>query len=156
MIDKAVKLCRKALEHDKKLLFIGNGGSCSQAEHLACEFGASGFMAFALTNSSTLTAIANDYEFKEVFSAQVDAVAREGDILFALSTSGMSENINNAVLAAHDKNCKVIALTGRHTPLAKIADISIEFDGNTQTIQEETLKAGHDIWCKVIDAGMVG
>jgi len=153
MIDRAVKACLKALKNGNKLMFIGNGGSCSQAEHLACEFVGSGMPALALTNASIITAIANDNSFSDVFSEQVSALAKSGDILFALSTSGQSENIINGALAAHDRDCMVITLTGRHTPLAAIADIKIEFDGDTQEIQEQTIKSGHDIWRQTL-AGM--
>ena len=154
MIARAVEACIKALQNGNKLMFVGNGGSCSQAEHLACEFIGSGLPAIALTNSSIITALGNDIGFDEIFSQQIWALAKEGDILFALSTSGQSQNVMNAVLMAHDKGCRVIALTGRHTPLTKIADIAIEFDGDTQEIQEQTIKAGHTIWRQVSNAGM--
>ena len=150
MIDRAVKACAKALHNGNKLMFIGNGGSCSQAEHLACEFIGSGLPAIALTNPSIITAIANDGDFSEVFRQQVWVLGKSGDILFALSTSGQSQNIINAVLVAHDKECKVIAMTGRHTPLAKIADISLEFSGDIPEIQEQTIRAGHAIWRDVV------
>ncbi|MGE3510171.1 MAG: phosphoheptose isomerase [Vicinamibacterales bacterium] len=109
-----------ALMNDGKILACGNGGSAADAQHFAAELlnrfemERPGLAAFALTtDSSTLTSIANDYDYVQVFSKQVRALGQPGDILLAISTSGNSPNVVDAITAAHDKGMAVVALTGR-------------------------------------------
>jgi D-sedoheptulose 7-phosphate isomerase len=108
-----------ALRQANKILLFGNGGSAADAQHIAAEFvGRFAFdrpalPAFALTaNSSTLTAIGNDYGFDRVFSRQIEAVGRPGDVAIGISTSGNSLNVLDAVLAARRNGLRTIALTG--------------------------------------------
>ena len=119
MADAATKIVQ-ALMADGKLLVCGNGGSAADAQHFAAEFVGRfererpGLAAVALTtDTSALTAIANDYDYDLVFSKQVHALGRAGDILVAISTSGNSANVIAAIHAAHDRGMSVIAFTGK-------------------------------------------
>ncbi len=108
------------LMNDGKVLICGNGGSAADSQHFAAELinrfevERPGLAAIALTtDSSVLTSIANDYDYTQIFSKQVRALGMEGDVLIAISTSGNSTNVVEAIHAAHERNVTVIALTGR-------------------------------------------
>jgi D-sedoheptulose 7-phosphate isomerase len=110
----------ECLMSDGKILVCGNGGSAADAQHFAAELvnrfeiERPGLPAIALTtDSSVITSIANDYDFKLIFSKQVRALGMAGDMLLAISTSGNSANVVEAILAAHERDMRVIALTGR-------------------------------------------
>ena len=116
----AVELMTACLMNNGKILACGNGGSAADAQHFAAELvnrfelERPPLAAIALTtDSSTLTSIANDYRFEEVFSKQVCALARSGDVLLAISTSGNSPNVIEAIRAAHEREAHVVALTGK-------------------------------------------
>lgn len=119
-IADAVTLMTECLLNNGKIMACGNGGSAADAQHFAAELVNRFEMerpplaAIALTtDSSTLTSIANDYRYEEVFSKQVRALARSGDVLLAISTSGNSPNVIEAITAAHERETRVVALTGR-------------------------------------------
>ncbi len=119
-IARAVELMVKSLLASGKILACGNGGSAADAQHFSGELlnrferERPPLAAIALTtDTSTLTAIANDYEYEQVFSKQVIALGLPGDVLFAISTSGNSKNVLRAVDAAHERDMRVVALTGR-------------------------------------------
>ena len=116
----AIELMFAALVNDGKVLACGNGGSAADAQHFAAELVGRfemermGLAGIALTtDTSALTAIANDYDFNRVFSKQVEALGRSGDVLLAISTSGNSANIIAAIEAAHERDMRVVALTGK-------------------------------------------
>ncbi|HRL02956.1 MAG TPA: phosphoheptose isomerase, partial [Vitreoscilla sp.] len=116
----AIELMFAALVNDGKVLACGNGGSAADAQHFAAELVGRfemermGLAGIALTtDTSALTAIANDYDFNRVFSKQVEALGRSGDVLLAISTSGNSANIIAAIEAAHEHDMRVVALTGK-------------------------------------------
>ena len=116
----AIELMFAALVNDGKVLACGNGGSAADAKHFAAELVGRfemermGLAGIALTtDTSALTAIANDYDFNRVFSKQVEALGRSGDVLLAISTSGNSANIIAAIEAAHERDMRVVALTGK-------------------------------------------
>lgn len=148
-----------AFSKDNKLLLCGNGGSAADAQHIAAEF-VNRFKiervplpAIALTtDTSIITSIANDYSFDQVFSKQIKAIGRPGDILLAISTSGNSENVIQAVRAAHDMGIYTAALTGRDGGrLARIVDIPmIVKSDDTPRIQEVHIMTGHMI-CHLVD-----
>lgn len=150
-----------------KILSCGNGGSAADAQHFAAEmlnrFEAErpSLPAFALTtDSSTLTSIANDYNFNEVFSKQIRALGQAGDILLAISTSGNSANVIQAIEAAHDRNMTIVALTGREggaiTTLLSSEDIEICVPvQSTARIQETHLLVIHCL-CDLIDRQLFG
>lgn len=118
-LEEAVELLLGCLEGGGKILVCGNGGSAADAQHLAAELvcrvrrDRGALPALALTtDTSTLTAIGNDYGFERVFARQLEALAREGDVLVAISTSGESANVIAAAREAHERACRVVALTG--------------------------------------------
>ncbi len=120
VIAQASEMMVQCLLTDGKILSCGNGGSASDALHFSSEMlnrfdhERPSLPAIALTaDTATLTSIANDYDYSEIFAKQVRGLAKPGDILLAISTSGNSANILSAVQAAHDRMVKVIALTGR-------------------------------------------
>ena len=150
-----------------KVLSCGNGGSAGDAQHFSSEMlnrfemERPGLPAIALTtDSSTLTSIANDYSYDQVFSKQVNALGQQGDILLAISTSGNSTNVNRAIQAAHDREMQVIALSGKQggemASLLTADDIEIRVPSDsTARIQEVHLLAIHCI-CDLVDHQLLG
>jgi D-sedoheptulose 7-phosphate isomerase len=142
-----------------RLLVCGNGGSAAEAQHLAAELTGrlrderTPLSAIALTaDSSAVTAIGNDYGYREIFARQVRAHGRPGDVLLALSTSGRSPNVLAAVEAARSAGLSCWALTGPGpNPLALAADEAVCCPGDGQVVQELHLVAAHVI-CEHIDA----
>jgi D-sedoheptulose 7-phosphate isomerase len=150
--ERWVALCEQALLSGKKLLFIGNGGSAADAQHLAAELVVRfkltrrGLPALALTvDSSVLTAIGNDFGFDQLFSRQVEALGAAGDVLIALTTSGNSENVLRAVPVARSMGIQVVAMTGASGgKIASMADVCLRMPSNdTPRIQEAHTLLGH-------------
>ena len=119
-IASAVELMAQCLLANGKILSCGNGGSAADAQHFSGELlnrferERPPLAAIALTtDTSTLTAIANDYDFDQVFAKQISALGQSGDVLLAISTSGNSRNVLRAIEAAHERELRVVALTGR-------------------------------------------
>jgi D-sedoheptulose 7-phosphate isomerase len=143
----------------RRVLVAGNGGSAAEAQHLTAELVGrycderQPFSAIALhAETSSVTAVANDYSFDEVFARQVRAHGRAGDVLIALSTSGRSTNVCNAAVAARECGLAVWALTGRApNRLADIADDAVMIDGPGATVQEAHLVVVH-LLCAEVDA----
>jgi D-sedoheptulose 7-phosphate isomerase len=145
-----------------KILSCGNGGSAGDAQHFSSEMlnrfemERPGLAAMALTtDSSTITSIANDYSYEQIFSKQVTALGQHGDILLAISTSGNSVNVNKAVLAAHERDMLVVALSGKQggelTSILSPSDVEIRVPSDsTARIQEVHLLAIHCL-CDLID-----
>lgn len=148
-----------SLKQDGKLLFCGNGGSAADAQHIAAELSGRFYrdraplFAEALhVNSSYLTAVANDYGFDAVYERMVKAAGRKGDVLFAISTSGNSENILKAAAAARSIGMKVVAMTGAEGgQLKSRADYILNVPSeDTPRIQESHILLGHII-CELIE-----
>jgi len=151
-----------AIKVGRKALACGNGGSAADSQHFAAELVGRfererpGMPAIALTvDTSALTAIANDYDFNSVFSKQVEALGQPGDVLLAISTSGNSRNVIEAVKAAQAKGLVVIALTGRDGGalgrMLRPADFHLNVaHARTMRIQEVHLLAVHCL-CEVVD-----
>lgn len=155
----AADLATEALRRGGKLLLAGNGGSAGDAQHIAGEivgrFGYDRPAAAALaltTDSSILTAIANDYGYDQVFARQVQGLGRRGDVLIALSTSGRSTNILRAIAAARDKELAVVGLTGESGgEMKERCDVCLCVPSDsTPLIQQLHLTAGH-ILCALIE-----
>jgi D-sedoheptulose 7-phosphate isomerase len=157
----------ECLMRDGKILACGNGGSAGDAQHFAAELvnrfeiERPGLPAIALTtDGSVLTSIANDYDYTQVFSRQVRALGMPGDMLLAISTSGNSANVLEAITAAHERNMTVIALTGRGggkmAELLSVGDhhIGIESQSTART-QEVHLLVLHCL-CDAIDNLLLG
>ena len=167
LIARAAGLMTECLLTDGKLLSCGNGGSAADAQHFAAEMVGRfererpELPAIALTtDSSILTAIANDYDFSQIFAKQVRALGRAGDVLLAISTSGNSPNVCAAISAALEREMRIVALTGkgggRIGELLGPDDVHICVPHSTTArIQEVHLLAIHCI-CDAIDASLLG
>ena len=148
-----------AFTNERKLMLCGNGGSAADAQHLAAEF-VNRFIlerpplpAVALTtDTSVITSIANDYSFEEVFSKQIKALGREGDVLLAITTSGNSANVVSAVKTARKMGLYSAVMTGGEGgKIAKMADLCLTVKtASTPRIQEVHIFAGHLI-CQMVD-----
>jgi len=166
-IEKAAQLMLQSLLNDGKILSCGNGGSAADAQHFSGELlgrferERPGLPAIALTtDSSTLTAIANDYQYEDVFAKQVRALGQSGDVLLAISTSGNSENVLRAVTTAHSRGLKVVALIGRDggtiAQSLTSGDVELRVPADrTCRIQEVHLLIIHCL-CDLIDVGILG
>ncbi len=158
-IERCADLIIETFAAGNKVLICGNGGSAADAQHIAAEFTGRyeterrALPAIALTtDTSALTALANDYDFERVFARQVDALAAPGDCLIAISTSGKSPNVIAAVMAARSKGCRVIGMTGaKGKKLAGLCDACLIVPSErTARIQEAHITAAH-IWCESVD-----
>lgn len=166
-IIKAGQLMVGCLVNGGKILTCGNGGSAGDAQHFSSELlnrferERPSLPAVALTtDSSTLTSIANDYHYNEIFSKQVRALGNEGDILLAISTSGNSANVVQAMQAAHDRGMHIVSLTGREggkmAALHAEADVELRVPSpSTARIQEVHLLVIHAL-CDYIDQQLFG
>ena len=151
------------MQSEGKLLFFGNGGGAADAQHLAAEFVGrfvlerAGLAAISLaTDSSILTAVGNDYGFDRVFARQVQALGRPGDVVVAISTSGNSANVLEAVKEAKKRGLNVIGLTGKDGGgLAREARVAITVDSaSTARIQECHIAIGH-IFCELVEHELI-
>lgn len=166
-IATAAELMAQCLVKEGKILSCGNGGSAGDAQHFSSELlnrferERPGLPAMALTtDSSTITSIANDYDYSQVFSKQVRALGHAGDLLLAISTSGNSANVLTAIHAAHDRQMHVVALTGRDggTMAAALSEGDVEIRVPAQVtarIQETHLLVIHCL-CDLIDLHLFG
>ncbi len=157
----------KCLVDGHKVLVCGNGGSAADAQHFSAEmlnrFEAErpGLPALALTtDSSTLTSIANDHQFADVFARQIRALGQSGDVLLCITTSGGSANIASAIEAAHDRDIPVVLLSGRDGGAAALALAQGDFEirvpsHSTARIQEVHILVLH-CFCDLIDRRLLG
>lgn len=159
MADLLVDAFRKG----NKVLLFGNGGSAADAQHIACELAGKFYLdrdplpAIALTtNTSSLTAIANDYSYEEVFGRQVKGLVKQGDVVIGISTSGNSPNVLRGIEAAKRLGVTTIAFTGRGGRLSELADYVLSIpSGDTPRIQEAHITAGHII-CYLVEQALFG
>ncbi len=158
-IINSVKIITKTFKGGGKVLFCGNGGSAADAQHLAAEFSGRFYIdrkalnAEALhCNTSYLTAVANDYSYDLIYSRLIEGIAKKGDVLIGLSTSGNSKNIINAFKTAKEMSMKIIAFTGETGGLMKeVADVLINVPSkDTPRIQESHILLGHVI-CELVE-----
>ena len=163
-VEQAIAMCLKSLRKGGKIWFAGNGGSAADAQHLAAElsgrfyFDRQPLPAEALhVNTSFLTAVANDYGYDHVYARTLQAGGREGDVLFAISTSGNSSNILRAADTALAMGINVIALTGASGgQLSTCCDLLLNVPSNdTPRIQECHIMLGHII-CEMIEKELFG
>ncbi len=153
-----------ALSDGNKVLLCGNGGSAADCQHMASELVGGmardsdhpGLSAIALTtDTSFLTARANDHGFDEIFERQVQALGRKGDLLIAISTSGRSENVRRAVRSARAKGMKTVGFVGEGGPLVREVDHAIVIpDQDTQHVQEALLLVEHAI-CLLVEQAVL-
>ncbi len=164
---RAAEIMCRCLENNGRILSCGNGGSAADAQHFSSELlnrferDRRPLAGIALTtDSSTLTSIANDYSYDEVFSKQVMALGQPGDVLLAISTSGNSGNVMRAIQAAQQRDMTIVALTGRDggkmAALYRDQDIELRVPAErTARIQEVHLLLIH-VLCDLIDARFIG
>jgi D-sedoheptulose 7-phosphate isomerase len=155
-VTTVVELVCKAFRSEKKILLVGNGGSAAEAQHMAAEYTATlnmknfrkGYPALALTtDTSFLTAWSNDFGFRDIFARQVETLGSNGDILFAYSTSGNSENVIRAIIEAKRKSLYIIGFSGNNGgQIADMCDICFVVPSkSTARIQEVHTLLGHTI-----------
>jgi D-sedoheptulose 7-phosphate isomerase len=163
-IARAEGLLTSSLARGGTVLLCGNGGSAADAQHLAAELTGRflrerpGLPAVALTtDSSALTAIGNDYGFDRIFARQVEALGRPGDVLIAITTSGSSLNVLQAIHAARARQLSVIGLLGRDGGAARaLCDVALVVEsGVTARVQEVHILVGH-ILCEAVDRVLAG
>ena len=167
-ISHSIEECASILNHTfdrgNKVLLCGNGGSAADAQHIAAEFVGRyegervALPAISLTtDTSALTALANDYDFERIFARQVEALGAQGDTLIAISTSGNSRNVISAVMKARGKGLRIVGLTGAAgKKLASLCDACVMVPSSrTARIQEAHITIAH-IWCEIIDAAIAG
>ena len=152
-IEKAAGIIAASIRKGGKWLLMGNGGSAADAQHLAAEMVGRlnkverrGLPALALTtDSSALTCIGNDYGYDQVFTRQVEALAKKGDVVLGISTSGNSKNVNEALKLARKMGCATIAFGGKNGgPMKKIAQLSLVVPSQaTAHVQEGHIAMGH-------------
>ena len=158
-IASATQLCIDGLNNGGKILIFGNGGSAADAQHIAAELVGrykverKGLPAIALTtDTSALTAIGNDYEYNQIFSRQIEALANKGDITIGISTSGNSINVVKALQLAKKNGCRTIGFSGKNGGnMSRVCDINLVVPAeDTPRIQEMHILVGHTI-CHLID-----
>ncbi|MCK9614555.1 MAG: D-sedoheptulose 7-phosphate isomerase [Candidatus Omnitrophica bacterium] len=158
-IKEISKLFASSLRNNGKIIFMGNGGSAADAEHLAAELvgrfkkNRKAYAAISLSsNICIITAIGNDYGFDEIFSRQVEALAKTGDVIVAISTSGESQNVIKGVARAKQLGLKTVGFLGKSGGKLKgLVDISLLIPTeDTPRIQEMHILAGHII-CEIVE-----
>ena len=158
-IQQVVKMLIAAFDDGKKILIFGNGGSAADSQHIAAEFigrfrkERQSLPTIALsTDTSILTALANDYDFEIIFSRQIEGLGQRGDVALGISTSGNSKNVVKGIQAAKAKGMKTISLTGQGGGrLAEISDVCIAVPSKvTARIQESHMTIAHVI-CELVE-----
>jgi len=158
-IEACAELIFETFKNGGKILICGNGGSAADAQHISTEFVGRfeseriALPAIALTtDTSLLTALANDYDFERIFSRQIEALARKDDLLLAISTSGNSPNVIAAVMKARQIGCKILGMTGsKGKKLASLCDAALMIPSDrTARVQEAHITIAH-IWCEIVD-----
>ncbi|UAL07807.1 MAG: HAD-IIIA family hydrolase [Candidatus Methanogranum gryphiswaldense] len=161
-IRKAADMVLDSVRQGGQIIFMGNGGSSADAQHIAAEF--SGKYAFdrpamagvCLSNIAPVTAIGNDYSYDLVFKRQIEAICRKGDIVVGLSTSGNSKNVILAMEAAKKKGAKTISFTGDQGKMREMADLAVIIPTKeTPRVQEGYLVACHTM-CGIVEREMYG
>jgi D-sedoheptulose 7-phosphate isomerase len=154
----------ETLQRGNKILVAGNGGSAAEAQHFSAELvgrflrDRDPYAAMALTtDSSVLTAVANDYAFEDVFARQVAGLGRPGDLLLAYSTSGESENLIRAADVAGELGMTVLAITGPgDSRLGSMADVSLQVPAQTTPVIQEIQMAVTHLLCEIVEREMSG
>jgi D-sedoheptulose 7-phosphate isomerase len=165
-ITQAGDLILKAIHSENKIISCGNGGSMCDAMHFAEELSGrykhdrKALPAISISDASHITCVGNDYGFEHIFSRYIEALGQPGDVLFAISTSGNSQNIINAIAAAQQKNMKIIALTGKSGgKIASLCDIEIrapyaQFSDRAQEIHIKVIHSLIDYIEKNLETGV--
>ena len=158
-INKTANLIVKAINKNKKIIIMGNGGSAADAQHIAAEFlgkykiKRKSIAAIALTaNSSTITAIANDYDFVDIFSRQCESLVSNGDIVIGISTSGNSENVVKGLKTAKKNGGLIIGLLGnKGGKIKNIVDIPLIVNSISTPRIQEAHRVIYHIICEIVE-----
>ncbi len=158
-IARMAELLIAALGSGKRVYVCGNGGSAADAQHIAGELAGRfrrdrrALPCVALTtDTSVLTAVGNDYAFEQIFSRQVEALGQEGDLLWALSTSGRSPNVVAAAEAARQRGMRVLAMTGQGGgPLAELADVCFRAPADRTDLVQQLHQLAYHVLCELLD-----
>ncbi len=159
MVGQIAAMITESLTAGGTLYLCGNGGSAADAQHIAGEFVGRfrterrALPAVALsTDTSVLTCIANDYDYESVFARQVEALVKEGDVLWAFSTSGISPNVLKAARLARHQGARIIAFTGRaNSSLEEIADLCLCADAKATARSQEIHQLAYHIVCDLVE-----
>ena len=162
-VDDAAKLIAATFRKGCKMMTFGNGGSAADAQHIAAEFSGrfeidrDALPAVSLTvNSSAVTAIANDYSFDDVFARQLRGLAKGGDVVLALSTSGRSKNVLKGLEAARELGVQTIGMCGSKGEMARYSDILLSVPGESASLlQEVHIAIGH-LLCLLVERDLFG
>jgi D-sedoheptulose 7-phosphate isomerase len=163
-VEQIVSVTVKAYQADKRVYFCGNGGSAADAQHLAAEFSGRFYInrkplyAEALhVNTSYITAVANDFSYNDIYSRMIEAAGRQGDIFFAISTSGNSTNVINAIEVAKNQGLICVGMTGETGgKMKEICDFLLNVPSKeTPRIQESHILLGHII-CELVEKQLFG
>lgn len=147
---------KKCCQSGKKVIFVGNGGSSAIANHQATDYWKNGGVrAISFSESSMLTCLSNDYGYEHVFSKSIEGFADKGDVVIAISSSGKSQNILNAVKSAKDKECKVITFSGfsSRNPLRSMGDVNFYVPSSSYGVVEV---AHHLLIHSILEARLKG
>jgi len=158
-IERTINEITRCLKKNNKIVIFGNGGSAADAQHIAAELigryqkERKSYPAIALTsNSSSITALANDYSFERVFSRQCESLVSRGDIAIGISTSGNSKNVKNGLISAKKKGAITIGLLGnRGGNIKSITDISIVVDSKSTPRIQEAHRTIYHIICEMVE-----
>lgn len=162
-IDKSISAMIKCLKRGKKIVLFGNGGSAADAQHIAAEFigkfniKRKSLPAIALTsNSSTITALSNDFSFETVFSRQCESLISKGDISIGISTSGNSSNVKKAIVTSKKMGATTIALLGNGGgQIKKYTDIPIIVESSSVPIIQEIHRIIYHIICEIVEKEVI-
>jgi D-sedoheptulose 7-phosphate isomerase len=161
-IENSAKICIESLKNGGKIILFGNGGSASDAQHIAAELvgryklNRKGLPALSLnTDTSVITSIGNDFGYDKIFERQVEAIANSKDVIIGISTSGNSQNVLNGLKMATKLNCKTIGLTGKDGgEMNHNCKVNLNVpSSNTARIQEMHIVIGHTL-CHLIEQGL--
>ena len=158
-IEKSIEIISECLKNNKKIIIFGNGGSAADAQHIVAEF-IGRFMlerkslpAISLTsNSSTVTALANDYSYDKIFSRQCEGLVDKGDVIIGISTSGNSKNVKNGLMISKKMGAVTIGLLGsKGGTIGKICDIPIIIDSSSTPRIQEAHRTIYHIICEEVE-----
>ena len=158
-IENSVTLITKSIKNGNKIILFGNGGSATDAQHMAAEFVGrfmkerKSFPAIALsTDSSIITAIGNDYSFESIFSRQAESLVKKGDVIIAISTSGNSKNILKGIKTSKNLGAKIISLTGKNGTKMKLnSDIFLNVPSTVTSRIQEVHRTIIHIICEMVE-----
>ena len=163
LLQRMADMLVESLRAGGKVLIFGNGGSAADAQHIAGELlgrfrrERPAFAALALsTDTSTITAIGNDYSFDQIFARQIEGLIRPEDVAWGLSTSGNSTNVVLALQAAHDRGAKTLAFTGGDGgQMTKVADMCLLVPGRQSFRIQEAHQLAYHILCDLVESALV-